>query len=113
MHIIRLKCNSCGHRIEVLEHEVYDHEKCTICQGDMILDLLDDSKYKSNVDNNSKINENATGDNFPIMKNIINKSFHPEIVEIEQIKKDNSPKISQEDIEDLKLDLELFGKEQI
>jgi len=50
------------------------------------------------------------GDNFPTMKNIINKTFIPELKEIEQIKKENQPKISQEDIEDLKIDLELYGR---
>lgn len=96
MNFIILICQSCGHKIKVLESDVKDYPgvylnpSCELCQGNMLF-----------------LHQNEpVGDNFPNI-HLHNK----ELEEIYQLK--NKNKISQEDIDDLKIDIEIFGKKEI
>jgi ribosomal protein S27E len=41
MNMIKLICEDCGHKIEVFENEFYDQDKCEICGGRLVLDIVD------------------------------------------------------------------------
>ena len=121
---IWLICAECGYSLSVYsEKELYDHDKCPLCQGRMVVDLNQGRKLKGDIceycDHDckgnrvgdacmnyvlKKENKEPTGDNFPIEQM---KFVNSEIAEIAMIRKEKRPKITKEDVEDLVIELGL------
>jgi len=87
MKKISLKCPQCNNKVNIpidWEHMIF---YCTNCGGKM------------------EIDNEVIGDNFPAMKRILDKTFCPEL---EEIKNFIGNKITENDIEHFKLDLEII-----
>ena len=66
---IWLICNDCGHsKVIYSEQEVFDNEKCILCEGKMVLDINKGEQIR--LDNDHKAYEESLGDNFPTIPNL-------------------------------------------
>jgi len=97
MERVHLFCPDCNYK---KESEIIDgvfNNTCNICGQTMKFDIKDNIIEDLGVEG---------------MMKVAKKFICTELYEIKVLQKQNLPKITQNDINDLKIDLELFGKKK-
>jgi transcription elongation factor Elf1 len=98
MDDVHLICPDCGYKKESEIKNGIFNNTCNVCGQTMKFDIEID-----NVDNGKMFK-------YEQLKKVYCKSICIELQEIKEIQNKHYPKINYNDIDDLKIDIELFGK---